>query len=148
MLEIPIHRVRVRQAIAHLVYYFTTKTKTHTSALPVSQRNPFLSLHSELSFCYWTRFVLPGCTANQNAEMPRFAAGKGFTKERAGQGMGKPGELGRGDWGKDSGIVFPCSWNQATGFCMFKNGGSKHRVRVEFSALWCRTVSEWTLVGA
>ena len=83
MLEIPIDRVRVRQAIAHLVYYFTTKTKTHTSALPVSQRNPFLSLHSELLFSYWTRFVLPGCTANQNAKMPRFAAKQPSEAEKA-----------------------------------------------------------------
>lgn len=51
-----------------------TKTKTHTSALPVSQCNPLLSLHSELSFCHWPRFVLAGCTANQNTGRPRFAA--------------------------------------------------------------------------
>lgn len=51
------------------------KPKTHTSALPVSQRNPLLSLlHGDLSFCHWPRFVLAGCTANQNTDRPRFAA--------------------------------------------------------------------------
>lgn len=53
---------------------------------------------------------------------------KGFTKEK-----GRPrheGSLGAGErrLGKDSGQVFPCRWNQATGL-MFKNGGSRHHVR-------------------